>query len=58
MIRDVIQAAGLEGFAEIGVVLFVLAFSLILITTYFGLKPGEIDALRRAPLDPEEAPDE
>lgn len=51
MIRDVMQTAGLEGFAEFGILVFVLAFAMILTNAFFGMKKDEFERMRHMPLD-------
>lgn len=54
MIRDVMQTAGLEGFAEFGIVVFVLAFIMILTNAFFGMKKDDVERMRHLPLEGEE----
>lgn len=37
MIRDVMQSAGLQGYAEIGILIFVFSFLMILALAFFGM---------------------
>ncbi len=37
MFKEVLRSAGLVGFAEIGLVLFVFAFAMILMLAFFGM---------------------
>lgn len=50
MNRDVMQAAGLEVYAEIGIVIFVVAFALVLARVYL-MKKSEANACGNIPLD-------
>jgi hypothetical protein len=52
MIRDVVQNAGLEGFAELGLVMFVTAFLLVLTRVYF-MTPQEAEEQASIPLSEE-----
>jgi len=50
MIRDVMESAGLEGFAEIGLIIFVIAFLLVVLRVFF-LNKEKADERSRLPLD-------
>jgi hypothetical protein len=52
MLSDAVQGAGLEGFAEIGLVLFVIAFVLMVIRVAL-LSSDEADRRAEMPLDEE-----
>ena len=50
MIRDVLENAGLAGFAEIGLVLFLIAFSLVVLRVWW-MDREEADDRAQMPLD-------
>lgn len=50
MIRDVMESAGLAGFAEIGLVLFLLAFIFAVVRIWL-IDGDEAEARSRMPLD-------
>ena len=54
MTRELMQTAGLEGFAEFGIVVFVLAFAMILTNAFFGMKRDDIERMRHLPLEGKE----
>lgn len=50
MRREVVENANLSIFAEVGIVIFVIAFILVLIRVFF-MKKSKEDELGRIPLD-------
>ena len=54
MIRDVMQNAEMTGFAEFGLMLFLLGFGLVVIRV-LAMKPQEAQGLSHLPLDEDEA---
>lgn len=50
MKRDVMQAAGLESFAEVAIIIFFAAFAFIAITTIFSRR-GRFEHVSHLPLD-------
>lgn len=50
MKRDVMQAAGLEVFAEIAIIIFFATFAFIMLRTFFGTK-DRFDEASNLPLD-------
>ena len=55
MIRDVMENAGLEGFAEIGLILFLIAFLLVILRVVL-IDKEEAEERSRLPLDDEDSP--
>jgi len=51
MMRDVMQNAGLVGFAEIGLILFFVAFALVIIRTMALTTDEECEEALNIPLD-------
>lgn len=49
MNRDVMQGAGLEIYAELGIIIFLFAFSLVLLRVAF-MKKTEVDECGNLPL--------
>jgi cbb3-type cytochrome oxidase subunit 3 len=54
-LADVISHAGLSGYAEVAMVLFMLAFLVIVIATYRPSKKKEMDEVSRLPLEDDPA---
>jgi len=54
-LADVMSHAGLAGYAEVAMVLFMLAFLAIVIATYRPSKKKDLDAASRLPLDDDPA---
>ncbi|RAL23111.1 hypothetical protein DL240_09520 [Lujinxingia litoralis] len=50
MRREIMEAAGLEAFAEVGLILFVIAFVLIVLRAAFA-KKEEINHVQHLPLE-------
>lgn len=50
MIRDVVENAGLEGFAEIGLILFLVAFLFVVLRIVF-LSKEQAEEHSKLPLD-------
>lgn len=50
MMREVMQNAGLEAFAELGLALFFAAFAAAVIRALF-MKPDEVEHIEALPLD-------
>ena len=53
MIRDVVENAGLEGFAKIGLIMFLIAFLLVVIRVLL-MDSEEAKAKANIPLDDDE----
>ena len=51
MMRDVMQTAGLVGFAELGLLLFTFAFGLAIARVIWGMSRAEADAASQLPLE-------
>ncbi len=56
MIRDILQNAGLVSFPELGLICFVLAFTLVLLKTFLLTTSEEHAAALMLPLDEDEVP--
>lgn len=54
MIRDVVENAGLAGFAEIGLVLFVFAFVMVVLRVWW-MDRSEAEDRAQMPLEEDEA---
>ncbi len=54
-LADVMSHAGLAGYAEVAMILFLLAFLAIVIATYRPSKKREMDAASRLPLEDDPA---
>lgn len=54
MIRDIVQNAGLVSFAELGLICFFVAFTLVLLKTFFLTTNEEHAAALMLPLDEDE----
>jgi len=54
-LSDIMSAAGLYGYAEVALVLFLLAFLIIAIATYQPSNRAAMDAASRLPLDDDPA---
>ncbi|MEO7361533.1 MAG: CcoQ/FixQ family Cbb3-type cytochrome c oxidase assembly chaperone [Gemmatimonadaceae bacterium] len=50
-LSDIMSNAGLSGYAEVALVLFVLAFVVIVIRTFLPSRQRELDAIARLPLE-------
>lgn len=50
MIRDVLENAGLAGFAEIGLILFLFAFVMVILRVWW-MDRGEAEDRAQMPLD-------
>lgn len=57
MIRDVMQSSGLAIYAEVGLVLFLVAFVAMMARAMF-MRSGDVDAVSQIPLDDAPAPSE
>lgn len=55
MIRDIVQSAGLVVFAEFGLIMFCMAFFMIVLRTFVLTSNEEHEAARYIPLGEEEA---
>ncbi len=55
MFREVMQNAGLEAYAEIGVLIFFGSFFMILMLAFFGMSNKEREAALHMPLQEDEA---
>ena len=53
---DVMSGARLEVFAEIGLVIFAVAFATVLVTTLLGRNQAPFERARRLPLDEDSPP--
>lgn len=53
MMREVMQNAGLSGFAEIGILIFFGSFLMIFLLAFFGMSDKERDEMMHAPLEPD-----
>lgn len=53
MIRDVMESAGLETFAEIGLIMFIIAFVLVIIRVLL-MGSGEAEERANIPLNDDE----
>ncbi len=51
MMRDVMQSAGLVGFAELGLILFTFAFGLAVARVIWGMSRAESEAASQLPLE-------
>lgn len=51
MIRQVMEQAGLVGFAELGIIIFVVSFLMILINAFFGMSDEDEQEVLHMPLD-------
>lgn len=56
-LSDVMSAAGLQVFAEIGLVLFAAAFVTVIVTTFLRRNREAFERARHLPLDDGPAPD-
>lgn len=54
MIRDVMQSAGLHGYAQLGLIIFTLSFAMIVAVAVFGRSRSEEEELLSLPLNPED----
>ena len=50
MFKEVMRDAGLAGFAELGLIFFVVAFAMILVLAFFGMSHKERVEVSRLPL--------
>lgn len=57
MKRELMESSGLGIYAEIGIVIFVIVFIIILVRVLF-MKKSEADELREIPLEDDISPDE
>ena len=56
-LTDIMSASGLVHFAELALVLFVLAFLLVLARTFAPGRRAELERARRLPLENDHAPE-
>lgn len=54
MFKEIVQNSGLVGFAELGLVIFLVTFALVVIRALFGLSPAQTHELSHLPLEMEE----
>jgi cbb3-type cytochrome oxidase subunit 3 len=52
-LSDVVGHSGLSGYAEIALVLFLVAFAIVVARLLWPAKPGALDHVSRLPLDDE-----
>ena len=45
------ESAGLAGFAEIGIIIFMVSFAMILLNAFFGMSDRDEDEALHMPLD-------
>mgnify|MGYP001286662250 CR=1 FL=1 len=50
-LTDIMSNAGLAGYAEIALILFIIAFAAIAIRIFLPSRKGEMDEVSRLPLD-------
>jgi len=50
-LSDIMSHAGLAGYAEVALVLFLFAFILIAVRVALGMRDAELEAARHLPLD-------
>ena len=54
MFKEIVQnSAGLASFAELGLVIFLVTFTLVVLRALFGMSRAQIDELSHLPLEEE-----
>lgn len=54
MFKEIVQNSGLAGFAELGLVIFLVTFAMVVIRALFGLSPSQTYELSHLPLETED----
>lgn len=54
MFKEIMQNSGLAGFAEVGLVIFLVTFVLIVVRAFFGMSQDEERNVSHLPLDMED----
>lgn len=54
MFKEIMQNSGLAGFAEMGLLIFLVTFALVVLRAFFGMTPEEEHNVSHLPLDMED----